>query len=81
MREMLKKGDKMRPMYKDIDYSKFDSQQITWLNRLSYFTKFRNMIELYFRETKVSHEMKLLFIEQHSIKLGDRVFYEIESKR
>ena len=25
--------------------------------------------------------MKILFIEQHSMKLGDRVFYTLESKR
>ena len=34
-----------------------------------------------FKESKVSSDMKLLFIEQHSMKLGDRVFYTLEAKR
>lgn len=81
MREMLKKGDAIRPKYEGFDFSQLDSTQIAWLERLSKFTKFRGRVESYFQEVKMSNEMKLLFIEQHSMKLGDRVFYEIESAR
>jgi Na+/melibiose symporter-like transporter len=38
-------------------------------------------VEKHFEDCKVGSDMKLLFIEQHSMKLGDRVFYALESKR
>ena len=79
MREMLKKGDAMLPKYANFNYEELDSSQIGWINRLTWFTRMRPRIETYFRESKVSNDLKLLFIEQHSMKLGDRVFYEIES--
>lgn len=38
MREMLKKGDALRPKYEDFDFDALDSTQQAWLNRLSRFT-------------------------------------------
>ena len=81
MKEMLKKGDVLKPRYEDFDYSKLDETQLAWLSRLSLFSRYRNRIEKYFEEAPMTSEMKLLFVEQHSMKLGDRVFYDIESKR
>ena len=81
MREMLKKGDALRPSYEDFDFDGLDPTQQAWIRRLTKFTRFRHRVESYFQEVRLSNEMKLLFIEQHSMKLGDRVFYDIESKR
>jgi hypothetical protein len=63
MREMLKKGDALRPQYDGFKFDELDSTQIAWLNRLSKFTRFRTRVEAYFQEVKLSSEMKLLFIE------------------
>lgn len=38
-------------------------------------------MERYFADCNVSGDMKVLFIEQHSMKLGDSIFYDLESKR
>lgn len=81
MRDMLKKGDALRPKYDEFDFESLDSSQKKWLSRLAWFTKSRAWVERYFRETKVSNEMKLLYVEQHSMKLGDSIFYTIESRR
>ena len=81
MREMLKKGDAIAYKYEDFDFEALSSTQQSWLRRLSIFTRSRKTVEHYFQETRVSNEMKLLFIEQHSMKLGDRIFYDIEHKR
>ena len=81
MEEMLKKGDELRPRYDNFDYSKLDSTQLFWINKLTWFTKYRNQIENRFKAVKVSSDMKILFIEQHSMKLGNAVFYTMESSR
>jgi hypothetical protein len=48
MREMLKKGDNLRPKYEDFDFDGLDSTQQAWLHRLTKFTRFRNRVENYF---------------------------------
>lgn len=78
---MLKKGDALAPKYADFDFEALDSQQLKWLSHLSIFTKYRDRIERYFREIHVSNEMKQVYLSQHSMKLGDRVFYDIEAAR
>ena len=48
MREMLKKGDALRPEYADFDYDALDSSQLRWISHLSWFTKFRVRVESHF---------------------------------
>ena len=78
---MLKKGDNLRPKYGDFDFSKLDARQRFWLDKLTIFTRFRQRIENKFKAVKVSTDMKILFIEQHSMKLGNAVFYTMEGSR
>ena len=49
--------------------------------RLTFFSRHRQRIIGYFQDVKVSSDMKILFVEQHSMKLGDRTFYHIEGER
>ena len=81
MEKMLQKGDDLRPRYDNFDFDKLDSQQLFWLKRLSLFSAYRKNIENRFKEVRVSTEMKVLFVEQHSMKLRQDVFYDIEAKR
>ncbi len=81
MKKMLKKGDALAPQYADFDFETLDSQQQQWLSHLGIFTRYRSRIESYFREIHVSNEMKQVYLSQHSMKLGDRVFYDIEAAR
>ena len=81
MEKMLSKGDSLRPKYENFDYSKLDSTQLFWIKRLTFFTRYRERIESRFKDVKVSTDMKILFIEQHSMKLGNSVFYTMEGSR
>ena len=81
MEKMLSKGDDLRPKYDDFDFSKLDSSQLFWIKNLTWFTKYRNQIENRFKSVRVSSDMKILFIEQHSMKLGNAIFYTMESSR
>ena len=38
---MLKKGDAIRPMYDNYDFSQLDANQRFWLDKLTIFTRFR----------------------------------------
>ena len=38
MRNMLRKGDDLRPEYKKFEYEGLDSTQQFWINRLTLFT-------------------------------------------
>ena len=81
MADMLKKGDDLRPAYNNFDYEALDSTQLAWVRRMTLYTQYRDRVIHKFEESRVSNDMKILFIEQHSMKLGDRVFYTLESKR
>ena len=81
MEKMLEKGDNLRPKYDNFDFTKLDSQQLFWIRQLTWFTKYREQIENKFKSVKVSTDMKILFIEQHSMKLGNAVFYTMEGSR
>jgi hypothetical protein len=48
---------------------------------LSVFSKYRSSIERKFEPSRVSNDLKVIFLEQHSMKLGNAVFYSIEAKR
>ena len=79
---MLSKGDRLRPQYQDFDFSNLDSKQLQWINHLSYFTKYRGFMERRFDNTgKISNDMMVCFIEQHSMKLPPRIFYSLEAIR
>lgn len=63
MRDMLAKGDALRPQYAGFDFGNLDEAQHKWLNRLSVFTKYRKLLTSRWEEKQVSTEMKVLFVE------------------
>lgn len=81
LQKMLEKGDQIRSHYKDFDYDSLDSTQLKYLNKLTFFSKHRNRIIKKFNGTHISTDVKIQFLDQHSMKLGNSVFYHLESKR
>jgi hypothetical protein len=81
MTDMLAKGDELKPQYAGFNFDALDATQHAALRRLTWFPKYRHRVLWFFEETKMTSHMKLMYIEQHSMKLGDRVFYDIESSR
>ena len=78
---MLAKGDALRERYRDFDFSKLDSTQNTYLSRLAFFSKHRERILSKFNGTSITYDVKIAFLDQHSMKLGNNIFYDLESKR
>jgi len=78
---MLAKGDVLREKYKDFDFSQLDDTQIKYLNRLAFFSRHRERILRKFNGTRISYDVKIAFLDQHSMKLGNHIFYDLESKR
>jgi hypothetical protein len=78
---MLAKGDNLREKYAGFDFSKLDNTQLTHINRLTFFSKHRERILRKFNGTTINADVKIAFLDQHSMKLGNRIFYDLESKR
>jgi hypothetical protein len=51
------------------------------LNRLTFFSKHRERILKKFNGTHINHDAKIAFLDMHSMKLGNNIFYDLESKR
>ena len=78
---MLMKGDRLRPQYENFDFENIDSSQKFWLNKLSNFTKFRKRIINRYNGTTMSHDVKIMFLDQHSMRIGHAIFYNLEGER
>eukprot|EP00347_Sterkiella_histriomuscorum_P004481 403360302 len=78
---MLAKGDALRDHYNGFDFSQLDSSQQSVLRKLSFFSRNRERIVNKFNSTKIGYDVKIAFLDQHSMKLGNRIFYDLESKR
>lgn len=63
MRDMLTKGDALRPAYAGFNFDNLDDSQRSWLNRLSVFSKYRKFLTSRWEQREVSTEMKVLFVE------------------
>ena len=82
MRQMLEKGDFLRETrYKDFDFSQLEPEQLKWIKRLTLYSYFRNFAISRWEHGRVSNDMKIAFIESHSMKLGNGVFYHLEGKK
>ena len=81
LHRMLAKGDQLKYKYKDFDYSQLDSSQHSILKQLSFFSRHRERIARKFNGTKITSDVKIIFLDQHSMKLGNSVFYNLEAKR
>uniref|UniRef100_A0A7S3CK52 Uncharacterized protein n=1 Tax=Strombidium rassoulzadegani TaxID=1082188 RepID=A0A7S3CK52_9SPIT len=79
--KMLMKGDALRPQYRDFDFSKLDKTQIFWLDKLSWFSRFRKRIINRFNGTAITSDAKIVFLDQHSMTIGTSVFYTLEHQR
>ena len=60
---MLKKGDRLRYRYDDFDFSKLDSTQTFWINKLSLFSKYRQRIINRYNGTAISSDIKIMFLD------------------
>jgi hypothetical protein len=78
---MLAKGDALRDRYKDFDFESLEAVQKTHLGRLAFFAKHRERILKKFNGTNITYDVKIAFLDQHSMKLGNNIFYDLESKR
>ncbi len=55
--------------------------QQTQLSRLAFFSKHRERVLRKFNGTTITYDVKIAFLDQHSMKLGNNIFYDLESKR
>ena len=78
---MLQKGDRLSEKYKDFDFEKLDAQQKFWIERLTLFSKYRNLVVSRYNGTYISTDIKIMFLDQHSMKIGSGVFYSLEHAR
>ena len=81
MERMLQKGDKLSSEYKDFNFESLDAQQKFWIERLSIFSKYRNLVVSRYNGTYISTDIKIMFLDQHSMKIGSGVFYTLEHSR
>lgn len=78
---MLAKGDALRERYQGFDFTKLEPEQSKYINRLTFFSRHRERILKKFNGTSITYDVKISFLDQHSMKLGNNVFYDLESKR
>lgn len=81
IQQMLEKGEQLKPAYADFDYGTLAPQQIQAIKHLTWFSQYKQRIIGFFESKKVTREVKVMFLDQHSMKLGDGVFYTLEGKR
>ena len=80
--KMFKKGDELRAAkYADFSFNEISPEQQKFLTKLSYFSKNRDWIIKKFNGRKITRDIKVHFLDHHSMKLGNGVFYDLESKR
>lgn len=78
---MLAKGDEIKDKYRGFDFTELDPVQLRYINRLSFFSKYKERITKRFAQAKVSREVKIIYLDHHSMKMGNSIFYNLESKR
>ena len=79
---MLKKGDRIRYKYEGFDFKSLDKNQQFWLGKLSYFSKYRDrIISRYNNGSTISTDLKIMYLDQHSMRIGTTIFYNLESSR
>jgi len=83
MERMLQKGDRLTNRYEKFDFSNLeeDPVQSAWLSRLSLFTKYRQRIINRYNGTTITSDLKIMFMDQHSMRIGSSIFYTLESAR
>lgn len=79
---MFQKGDKLKlDKYVNFSFDDASPEQHKFLKKLSYFSKHRDWIIKKFDNRKITQDIKVHFLDHHSMKLGTSVFYELEGKR
>ena len=79
MEKLLLKGDRLKPKYENFDYSNLNSEQIFWLDKLSLYSKYRQRIINRYNGTYISNDIKIMFLDQHSMRIGTKIFYNLEA--
>jgi len=67
---MFEKGDNLKPQYKNFDFSGLDDQQHKTLKALTFFSRHKNWLKKKFDGTTITSDVKIIFIDQHSMKMG-----------
>ena len=78
---MLLKGDRIKQNYDDYDYSKLDKTQLFWLETLSLYSRYRHRVISHFNDRGVTTDMKVIFLDQNSMRIGPNLFYTVERSR
>jgi hypothetical protein len=81
LHRMLAKGDSLRSRYDNFDFEALEPVQHTYLSRLAFFSRHRERILRKFNGTNITYDVKIAFLDQHSMKLGNNIFYDLEGKR
>lgn len=61
--DMLSKGDNLKPRYKDFDFNSLADTQISMINHLTFFSKYKHKIMKHFEAKKISREVKIMFLD------------------
>ena len=78
---MLQKGDRMQPRYANFDYDKLEASQLWWIQKLGMYSKYRKRIINRYNGTSISSDIKIMFLDHHSMRIGSTIFYNLESAR
>ena len=78
---MLKKGDRIKHKYDDFDFGALNSTQVFWLSKLSYFSKYSERIISRYNGSAISTDLKIMYLDQHSMRIGTSIFYNLESSK
>ena len=71
----------MQGRYADFDYTALEGNQLRWIKHLSVFSKYRQRIVSKFSPKDISNDEKIMFLDQHSMRLGNNIFYTLEHAR
>ena len=78
---MLQKGDRIKHRYVNHDYESMDQSQLSWIKHLSTYSKYRKRIINRYNGTSISSDIKIMFLDQHSMRIGSTIFYNVEASR
>ena len=75
---MLKKGEANMENYKTFDYSQLNPIQLKTIDHLSIYSRLIPYFKEYLKTPKVSMDIKIQYLEDNSLKLGNAFFSKVE---
>ena len=71
---MLNKGEGNMHNYSRFDFDKLQPRSLGLVKHLTFYPKYKHLILAYFKSSKISADVKVVFLEQNSMKLGAKIF-------